>query len=198
MQCVKLKRICVYEILLIRYLIFQQQKPTLMNEDTKMLQNRLSSCSCPPHTQIAILQTLCLLTVCPQNKSLSPNNTHPQHPAPPKLSCQLLKRKHPAAAVHTQKFASVISIWLQRPEVMHGSLNQLWTPFDPNAYGVSAFPNQVSAMSVGQLSRVSCSDLRRSHTYIYTHMHIFFWRNGAKDDVIGNSCGAGGLSLGEM
>lgn len=67
----------------------------------------------------------------PQYKELSPN-TLPQHFAPPKSSRHAAtKRKHPAAALHTQKFASVVRTSLHRAEVGQDSLNQLQMPFDP-------------------------------------------------------------------
>lgn len=147
-----------------------------MNEDTKMPQKQTKlfrfTSSHSDHNPSNSLFTF-LFQSCPQNKGHSPNNTHEPTPCPSQAVTPAAKRKRPAAAVHTQKFASVISIGLQRPEVMHGSLNRLWMPFDLtwNAYGLTAFPSQVSTMSVGELSRVSCSDLCPSHIYIYTHIY---------------------------
>lgn len=159
-----------------------------MNRDwgtKKCLKNRKSCRPSPLKVLTLKSQSLKL------NVSKSPSKQRPltkQHPSttlcPSQIVSPAAKRKLPAAALHTQKFVLVIWSWLQRPEVVHGSLNQLQMPFDPtwNAYGVPAFPRQASTVSLGQLSRVPCSDLCPV-THIYTHTQILFWHNGAKDDI---------------
>ena len=68
-------------------------------------------------------------------------------------------------------------IWdsLQRPEVVHDSLNLLQMPFDPqwNAYGVTAFPPECQPCQWDSRGVSLVLTFALSYTYTYTHKSYF-------------------------
>lgn len=142
-----------------------------------------SSWKIPPSIKLFLL----MFQSCPQNKELTPNNTHPQHSAPPKSSRRLLKGSgqllrftprslHQSSEIHFRDQRWCTTHWISYK-----------CPLIPSETLTASLPSpQLSTTSEWQPRRVSCPDLcPMTHMYAHIHTQILFWHNGARADISG-------------